>query len=179
VLFRAMLCAALQTAGLLARVPPGVWGTGWVVHCQPAGRGEQVLDYLGRYVFRVALSNSRLEQIQDGEVTFRYRDNRTHVLRRVTLSGVEFLHRFLQHVLPPGCTKVRYYGLWSPTYRTHLAYARTLLDGSPASAPDDPVADPGPDVPTAGPLRSPRCPHCQGRTLVVVAILPPHRSRSP
>lgn len=62
------------------------------MHCQPAGRGSQVLDYLGRYVFRIALSNSRLEQIQDGQVTFRYRDNRTQALRRVTLSGVEFLH---------------------------------------------------------------------------------------
>lgn len=149
------------------------------MHCQPAGRGEQVLDYLGRYVFRVALSNSRLEQIQDGEVTFRYRDNRTRALRRITLPGVDFLQRFLLHVLRPGCPKVRYYGLWSPTCRARLAHARTLLDGSPASVPDDPVADPGPDVPTAGPPRSPRCPHCKGRTLVVVAILPPHRSRSP
>lgn len=179
VLFRAKLCAALKQAGLLAHVPPGVWDKGWVVHSQPAGRGDQVLDYLGRYVFRVAISNSRLEQVQNGEVTFRYRDNQTHALRRVTLSGVEFLQRFLQHVLPPGCTKVRYYGLWSSTCRTHLAHARTLLGGSPVRAPDDPVAGPGPDVPAAGPPRSPRCPHCQGRTLVVVAILAPHRSRSP
>lgn len=179
VLFRAKLCAALRQAGLLAHVPPGVWAKRWVVHCQPAGRGDQVLEYLGRYVFRVAISNRRLEQVQDGEVTFRYRDNQTHALRRVTLSGVEFLQRFLQHVLPPGCTKVRYYDLWSSTCRTHLAHAHTLLGGSPVRAPDDPVAGPGPDVPAAGPPRSPRCPHCQGSTLVVVAILAPHRSRSP
>jgi hypothetical protein len=87
----------------------------------------------------VSPSASRLEQVQNGEVTFRYRDNQTHALRRVTLSGVEFLQRFLQHVLPPGCTKVRYYGLWSSTCRTHLAHARTLLGGSPVRAPDDPV----------------------------------------
>jgi len=179
VLFRAKLCAGLKRAGLLATVPPAGWQKGWVVHCQPAGRGDQVLDYLGRYVFRVAISNSRLERVQDGEVTFRYRDNRTHALRRVTLPGVDFLSRFLQHVLPPGCTKVRYYGLWSSTCRTHLAHARTLLGGSPVSAPDNPVAGPGPDVPAAGPSRSPRCPQCQGSTLVVVAILTPHRSRSP
>jgi hypothetical protein len=179
VLFRAKLGAALKQAGLLAHVPPGVWDKGWVVHCQPAGRGDRVLDYLGRYVFRVAISNSRLEQVQDGAVTFRYRDNRTHALRRVTLSGVEFLQRFLQHVLPSGCAKIRYYGLWSPTCRKHLEHARTLLGGPPASDPNDPVAGPGPDAPVVRPLRSSHCPHCQTGTLVVVAILTPHRSRSP
>src|SRR5712691_8700273 len=60
---------------------------------------------LGRYIFRVAIANSALERIQDGQVTFRYRDNRTQHLRRVTLSGIEFLQRFLQHVLLRGCTK--------------------------------------------------------------------------
>ncbi len=107
-IFRAKMCAALKQAGLLQRVPAEVWQKDWVVHCQPAGRGEQVLDYLGRYLVRVAIPNSRLERIEDGQVTFRYRDNRTHKLRRVTVPAVEFLHRFLQHVLPRGCTKVRY-----------------------------------------------------------------------
>src|SRR3990172_10427824 len=80
-------------AGLLDQVPCDIWTKPWVVHCQHAGRGQKVLDYLGRYIFRVAIANSRLERIQDGQVTFRYRDNRTQQLRRVTLSGVEFLHR--------------------------------------------------------------------------------------
>jgi hypothetical protein len=94
-------------------VTPAVWTTPWVVHAQPAGRGQRVLDYLGRYVFRIAIANSRLEQVTDADVTFRYRDNRTQEVRRVTLTGVEFLGRFLQHVLPRGCAKVRYYGLWT------------------------------------------------------------------
>ncbi|MGQ0736755.1 MAG: transposase [Acidobacteriota bacterium] len=89
-------------------MPSDIWTTPWVVHCQHAGRGQKVLDYLGRYIFRVAIANSALEQIQDGRVTFRYRDNRTQRLRRVTLSGIECLQRFLQHVLPRGGTKVRY-----------------------------------------------------------------------
>ena len=75
-----------------------------VVHCQHAGRGQKVLDYLGRYIFRVAIANSSLERIQDGQVTFRYRDNRTQHIRRVTFSGVAFLQRFLQHV---GCVNLR------------------------------------------------------------------------
>ena len=75
-IFRAKICAALHHAGLLDQVPPGIWSTPWVVHCQHAGRGQKVLDYLGRYIFRVAIANSSLERIQDGQVTFRYRDNR-------------------------------------------------------------------------------------------------------
>jgi putative transposase/transposase-like zinc-binding protein len=178
VLFRAKLCAGLKKAGLLPRVLPAVWQKSWVVHCQSAGRGEQVLDYLGRYVFRIAISNSRLERLDAAQVTFRYRDNRTHVFRRVTLSGVEFLQRFFQHVLPRGWPKVRYYGLWSPTCRWQLENARTLLSAPPVPATAPPVALTPPAVP-AGPPHPARCPHCQGGTLRLVAILRPHRSRSP
>jgi Putative transposase/Transposase zinc-binding domain len=177
-IFRAKLCAGLKRVGLLAHVPSRVWEKGWVVHCQPAGRGDQVLEYLGRYVFRVAISNSRLEQVAGGQVTFRYRDNRTHALRRITLPGIEFLQRFLQHVLPPGCTKIRYYGLWSPTCRSQLNQARTLLSAPPANASEAPPAL-TPPAASACPPRPVRCPHCQGSSLVVVAILTPHRSRSP
>src|SRR5690606_5848297 len=59
-----------------------------------------VLAYLGRYLFRVAIANSRIESIREGPVTFRYRDNRSQQIRRATLSGSEFLDRFLQHLLP-------------------------------------------------------------------------------
>ncbi len=144
----------------------------------PPGRGDQVLDYLGRYVFRIAVSNSRLERIEDGQVTFRYRDNRTQEPRRVTLSGVEFLHRFLQHVLPRGCTKVRYYGLWSPTCRRQLEHARTLLSTPAPALASDPVVIPPPASPTA-PSPPARCPHCQVGTLILVEVIRPHRSRSP
>jgi hypothetical protein len=92
-IFRAKICVALNHAGLLDQLPRDIWTKPWVAHCQHAGRGQKVLDYLGRYIFQVAIANSRLERIQDGQVTFRYRDNRSQQLRRVTLSGLEFLHR--------------------------------------------------------------------------------------
>ncbi len=170
-IFRAKLCAALHKAGLLDHVPPEVWQKAWAVHCQPAGGGEQVLDYLGRYLFRVAIPNSRLERIADGQVTFRSRDHRTHKLRRATLPGVEFLHRFLQHVLPRGCTKVRSYGLWSPACRGQLEQARTLLrvppppPSVPPAAPSLPAASAAsPAIPPASLTSAPppgRCPHCR------------------
>ena len=112
-IFQGKVRAGLRTAGLLAGIPAAVWSKAkkWVVHAQPAGEGEKVLEYLGRYVFRVAITHSRLESLRHGEVTFRYRDNRTQQLKRVTLSAADFLQRFLQHVLPKGLPKVRHFGL--------------------------------------------------------------------
>jgi len=112
-IFRAKICAALKKAGLLKQVPPTVWKKDWVEHCQHAGYGHKVLDYLGRYLFRVAITNSRLEKIEQGGVTFRYRDNRSQQMCRATLPGVESIRRFLHPVLPRGSAKVRYYGIWS------------------------------------------------------------------
>ena len=148
------------------------------MHGQPAGRGLKVLEYLGRYVFRIAISNSRIERIADGQVTFRYRDHRSQQLRRVTLSALDFLARFLQHVLPRGCTKVRYYGIWRSPRRTHLDQARVLLGGSPipATTAGVPVA-PLPD-PALSPVPS-TCPHCRVGHLIVMDVLRPQRKVPP
>ena len=89
-IFRAKFCAALKKAGLLGQVPRQVWKKDWVVHCKAAGQGRQVLNYLARYIFRVAITNARLERFENGQVTFRYRDNRSQQLRRQTVTGVEF-----------------------------------------------------------------------------------------
>ena len=145
------------------------------MHAQPAGRGQRVLDYLGRYVFRIAIANSRLDHVTDDAVTFRYQDNRTHETRRVTLTGVEFLERFLQHVLPRGCAKVRYYGLWSAAQRAARTRARALLTALTVTAAP-PVPEPA--LPSSlGHL--PRCPYCRVGTLVVIAVLRPWWSRPP
>jgi hypothetical protein len=177
VIVRAKMCAALKRAGLLGEVSPAVWTTPWVVHAQPAGDGARVLDYLARYLFRVAISNSRLEQINDTQVTFRYRDNQTQAIRRATLTGVDFLHRFLQHVLPRRCAKVRYYGLWSPTRRSDLEAARRLLQ--PSLAPAPPIVLPATPMPTPTPVALPPCPLCHTGTLILVAVLRPPRRVPP
>ncbi len=82
-IFRAKMRDGLRAAGLLHQVPAQVWQQPWVVHAQHAGRGDKVLEYLGRYVFRIAISQSRLESLQDGQVTFRYRDNQSQQIKRV------------------------------------------------------------------------------------------------
>jgi len=172
-LFRGKMRAGLRKAGLLEQVPRAAWRHEWVVHVQHAGTGAKVLEYLARYVFRIALVNSRLEQFEHGQVTFRYRDGRTGLMRRCTLDAVAFLGRFLQHVLPQGFTKVRHYGLFSPSRRDLLAQAREQLIAASAPQPADltPIAS----VPTPAPISAPcrRCPACGIGVLHIVETLRP------
>lgn len=170
VLFRAQMAAALKKAGLIEQVSPLLWKKSWVVHCQPAGSGQKVLGYLARYVFRIALSNSSLERIDATHVTFRYRDNRSQQMRRITLAGAEFIRRFLLHVLPQGCTKVRYYGIYSSSCSQKLKQALPLLS-PPDSTSLDPQA-PTPPQPPASPLPAALCPHCRLGHLIVIEVLP-------
>lgn len=175
VIFRAKFCAALNQAGLLRFAPPSLWQQKWVVHSQPAGRGDRVLRYLARYVFRIAIANSRLESIEEEKVRFRYTDNRSHQIRHVTLSAIEFIHRFLEHVLPRGATKVRYYGIFSPSSKSQLELARQLLPADSLQTHSSPqIADSQNEVST------PRhCPLCHIGLLVFFQTLPAQRSHSP
>lgn len=150
----------------------------WVVHCQAAGQGRQLLQYLGRYVFRVAISNSRLERFDNGTVTFRYRDNRSQQLRHVKLTALEFMRRFLQHTLPRGCAKVRYYGICSPACKEQLEQARTLLGAATANSVRDAVPN-SPLTEQPAPAAPARCPHCLRGQLFEVRVLPPQRKLPP
>ena len=127
-IFRAKLRAALVRAGLGRALDPTLWQHAWTVHVQQIGRGQHALSYLSRYVYRVALTNPALERFEHAQVTFRYIHARTHQTRRLTLPVQTFIARFLQHVLPPGFTKVRSYGLLSPASRKDLERARHLLE---------------------------------------------------
>jgi len=181
VIFRAKVRDRLQRAGLLGQVPATVWQQPWVVHAQHAGSGQKVLEYLGRYVFRIAISNSRLETLEQGQVTFRYRDNRTQQLKRIRLPVQEFVQRFLQHVLPRGLTKVRHYGLSSAAARPRHAAALALLQ---AASPPTPPAPPAASAPVNQPSPQPppplaRCPHCGTGRLVWLGLILPARKIPP
>jgi hypothetical protein len=126
-LFRGKMRAGLQQLKLERAVPAAVWGKAWVVDCRAVGSGEAALKYLAPYIFRVALSNNRLEGMVNEEVTFRYRVAESKKLKRCTLPAEAFIHRFLEHVLPRGFVKVRYFGLFSPGKREVLAHVRMLL----------------------------------------------------
>jgi hypothetical protein len=93
------------------RLPKYIWQKDWVVHCKPAIQGTRtVLNYLARYIHRVAITNSRIISADNGNVTFRYKDSKSVAyIKTMTVSAEGFIQRFLQHVLPAGVHKVRYY----------------------------------------------------------------------
>jgi len=113
---------------LFASIPAAVWRREWVSFLKHYGHGnDAVLNYLSRYVFRTAISNARILAMDQTHVSFRYKDRGADIWRTMRLEGAEFLRRFLQHVLPRGFHRVRYYGLWHPSKRDLASRAWLLL----------------------------------------------------
>ena len=142
---------------------------------QPLGGPEAVLEYLGRYTHRVAISNERIVGIEGGHVRFRVRADPVSGKRQiVSLSGIEFIRRFMQHVLPAGFKRIRHYGLLSPARKkAGLAAARAVLGVPPAQpAVIESVED---FMRRVARFESMRCPHCHVGTFRVVATLRPER----
>jgi hypothetical protein len=138
----------------------------WVVYSKaPFGGPARVLKYLARYTHRVAISNNRLLKLEEGQVTFRYKDYaETHQQKTMTLSAEEFLRRFVQHVLPRGFVKIRHYGLLANRQRVeNLHQCRRLL--LPLAAVASTTADPtkaATDGAEVAPAQRPICRKCGG-----------------
>lgn len=178
-LFRAKVRDALSKMPLFEHIPAAVWRKPWVVHCQPVGSGQRALDYLAPYVFRVAITNRRIVSLtgssegSPASVTFRYRPSGSHLGRLCTVTAMEFIRRFLQHVLPRGFVKVRYYGFFSPGQRPRLRQIAAWLRPSPAAVLQA-QAEPESTATTASAEVRWRCPHC-GHPMRQVQSLPPQR----
>src|SRR5262249_38749661 len=125
--FRAKFRDRLRAEGLLEGVDPSAWRRDWVVHCQPAGDGRRSLRYLAPYVFRVAIGDHRIVSCDSGRGTFSYRRVGSKRRRKMELEAMEFLRRLLQHVLPSGFPKVRYFGFLSPAAAVSLDLVRWLI----------------------------------------------------
>ena len=178
-LFQGKFQAALTTTGLLAHVPPQGWHKGWMTHGQPAGTGTEVLAYFAPYLYRIAITNNRLEKCDDGSVTFRVKEHTSHTWTHRTLPAEAFLRRFLQHVLPKGCITVRSYGLLSPSRRPALAQSRTRLAVCPTPVQ---AAQSGHTRACHAPRLTPEAArHCRtgGAPLVVLFRLLPKKRRPP
>ena len=179
----AKFCDALRKENpqLWATIPADAWRREWVSFCKHYGRGNQaVLNYLSRYVFRTAISNARILDMDDTHVTFRWKDHGSEAWRTERILGVQFLRRFLQHVLPRGFHKVRDYGLWHSSRRdlSNRAWLLLILQKpTDAAVPItiaqllDVLRQPGEDEDLKGPHddnRTPCCPHCgSGRTTLL------------
>lgn len=128
----------------LPAIDPAVWKRDWGIDIQPCGSGENVIKYLGRYVCRTAIGDSRIISISDTHVSFRWKDRANGGIERIeTAEGPEFVRRYLRHVLPRGLRAVRYFGFCHPAAkakREAVAFhtGRPLLIGAAAVEPDKP-----------------------------------------
>jgi hypothetical protein len=154
--------------------------TEWCVYAKaPFAGPQQVLNYVGRYTHRVAISNDRLIDIENGQVRFHWKDYRDHDRHKIiTLSAEEFIRRFLIHVLPEGFQRIRYYGFLANRHRDdNLKLCRQLLAMPPASPQPTPEDSPSNDDFAALYSRSSllQCPVCREGRMIVVETLAPVR----
>lgn len=150
----------------LPDIDPAVWRKDWGVHLQPFGSGENIIKYLGRYVCRSAIGDSRIVSITDSHVTFRWKDrSKQDAIRTDPLEGLEFVKRYLRHVLPRGMRAIRYYGFCHPASkvrRERIAFhtGRPLFAAALAA-------------PRTKPETPPKC-TCCGGTITSIASFHPH-----
>jgi hypothetical protein len=154
------------------QVDPAVWNIDWGVHIKAAGNGASALKYLGAYVARTAINDARIQEITTQSVTFRWKDRAASGRQRTsTVPGVEFVQRYLRHVLPRGLRAIRYYGFCHPAARANrlrvqLHSGRCVQFGAATAM-----------TPPRAPV--PQCPCCKQPMQLVSTFLSPYRRRGP
>jgi len=175
-----ILPAGFPEGKALKKWRQGLYEKPWVVYAKrPFGGPAQVVEYLGRYTHKTAISNHRLLEVNQGCVRFRYKDyRRGGKVGEMTLSGLEFLRRFSHHILPPGFRRMRHYGILSNALkgRALAACRRSLGLPAPEATPLtrqerraealQKLAGQAPDL----------CPHCREGHMVKVGFFPPQRA---
>ena len=179
--FQGKFLALLQQACDKGKIPPAnneikaSRQKSWVVYAKkPFGSPQTVLDYLGRYTHRVALSNERILSVQNGQVTLSYRDRKDGNRKTtIPLDAQEFIRRFLLHVLPDGFMRIRHFGfLANRSKKQALSQCRRLLKIEPA-LPETPKESAKDLLLRITGIDLSRCPSCHRGTMIVVAELPP------
>jgi len=164
-IFKAKFRDAMREAGLFDQIPQEVWQTDWIVNSQAVGSSEASLKYLAPYVFKVAISNSRIIKVENNTVFFQYRKPHSQRPRTMALDSMEFIRRFLQHVLPTGFMKIRYYGFMNPNCSIPFEKITTLIQMAYAFVLEIP------DYPESSP-KTPICPLCGGTLRYLVSFIP-------
>jgi len=167
---------------LFRQVPSKVWKLHWNVGCQNAGSGQNALRYLARYVFKTATPNKTLLRLPDGNLRWDYTESKTGKPASIRLDPIEFMRRFLQHILPRGFARVRTFGWLHPAAKVRGNRVRALLrqealltdaEKDTWLAPTD--ADPAPTLQpltkneTTAACNTPFCPLCQKPTRLVAS----------
>jgi hypothetical protein len=178
--FRGKFLSLLQQAGDRGKIQginDGINASrqkNWIVYAKkPFGSPQTVLDYLGRYTHRVALSNDRILQVENGKVTLSYRDRKDGDRKKtLILDAQEFIRRFLLHILPDGFMRIRHFGfLANRSKKQALARCRKLLDLDPA-LPKFPILSAKAWLMKITGVDLSRCPCCHQGTMIVVGDLP-------
>jgi hypothetical protein len=163
-------------------VPKSVWKDPWNVGCKAVGSGESALRYLARYVFKTATGNRKVTLLPEGKVLWTYRESKTRKFTSIRLEPLDWMSRFLQHLLPPHFARVRTFGWLHPAAKVRANRVRALLGEKPvltqaeketwnppaaaevqtASAPPADAAQPSTQDPQRLPARcGPQCPRCR------------------
>jgi len=169
-LFRGKFRALIRKAALLDQIPSETWQQDWNVNCQAVPNAEASIQYLAPYVFKVAISDHRILKVEENAVSFSYKKPGSARLRTLTLDPLEFIRRFLQHVLPKGFMKVRYYGFLSPTAKVPLEDIKVLVELAHGFT----VTVPEIELP---PWPQPICRACGGRLRFHSAVRTPRSTR--
>jgi hypothetical protein len=174
----------LKESSVFKRLLTTLYLQAWVVYCKPPLKhSKKVMDYLGRYTHRVALSNDRLVKLEGNQVTFRWRDSAdNNKIKLLTIEAVEFIRRFLLHILPEQFVKIRYYGILSHRSRKgKLLRCKRLLGVVTSKEPEAVPKETWQDLLTRITGIDPRiCPHCgKGKMIQREILLPQENGRPP
>jgi uncharacterized Zn finger protein (UPF0148 family) len=134
-LFKGKLRAEMSALGLLDLIPPEAWRKRWNIDCRNVGDGMSAFKYLAPYMQRVFICDDRIESYDGESVTYRYKDSHTGRTMRRTLHALDFMELLLQHVLPPGFQKTRYYGILGSACKREAAWIRALVLASSGGRP--------------------------------------------
>ena len=163
-MFREKFKSVMINAGLYDQINPVVWKLDWNVNCQAVGSSEGSLKYLAPYVFKVAISNSRIIKVENRCVCFRYKKQKSSRWRTMSLDVMEFIRRYLQHVLPDGFMKIRYYGFMGSGSSLSLDDIRAAIERSL----DYFVEERHP--PEKKENQHSFCPHCKGKLVFLYRL---------
>lgn len=174
------ISAAYQRPGRFQKLRDILYAKPWVVNVQtPISRPEGVLDYLGRYTHRVAISNHRLISLKDGMVTFTYKNRETKEMKQTTISAVEFIRRFLLHVLPKGFVRIRHFGFLANRNKAeHIEKLRRVFELPLDTENDDPQSIEEQIHKLTG-IDLGLCPCCKKGRMILVGELPKYTGICP
>ena len=163
-IFKAKFRDAMKKNCLYAQNPPKVWDQSFNVNCQAIGSSGSSIKYLAPYVFKIAISDYRIVAVENRRVRFKYKKSGSNRWRTIWLDVMEFIRRYLQHVLPAGFMKIRYYGFLNPNCNVPLEKINALIQLAFGFLVQEPTRD-------IKPLKPPICLHCGGNLIYRASIL--------